>query len=70
MTEPFDLLAAATQRVNATPELQPYRDLLLEYPWPNMAAHLVWVAYSGEVAEIQGWAEACRRDEAAEGEKT
>lgn len=61
-TPEFD---TAARRVDSTPSLQPYRDLLVEYCWPNQDEHLIWVATAPE-AEIISWAEDCRRDEANE----
>lgn len=52
----------AEARVNSTPALQPFEDLLLRYGWPNTDEHAEWVATAPE-AEIISWAEAIRRDE-------
>lgn len=55
----------ATQRVDTTPELAQYRDLLLEYDWENMDEHLIWVA-TAPITEIINWCETIRRDEETE----
>ncbi|NLD44896.1 MAG: hypothetical protein GX657_15550 [Chloroflexi bacterium] len=56
----------AIARVNATPELEPYRDLFIEYDWPNQDEHYGWVA-TAPVAELIDWAKQIREDE-GEGE--
>jgi hypothetical protein len=48
-----DWLAAATARVDNTPEFQPYRYVLLEYDW-NSPEHLPWVALAPD-DEILTW---------------
>lgn len=55
----------AEVRVNLTPALQPFEDLLLRYDWPNAEEHAAWVATAPE-AEIIAWAEQIRRDEEAD----
>lgn len=51
----------AVARVDATPELAPYRDLLVEYDW-NELDHYDWVA-TAPVAELVDWAETVRENE-------
>lgn len=50
----------ARARVQNTPELQPYADII-EYDW-NDTGHYHWVA-TAPVAEILKWAEGIRADE-------
>lgn len=57
----------AEARVAQTPELQPYRDLLLDYGWTNQDEHLAWVACA-PVEVIVQWCEAIRLCEQAEAE--
>lgn len=54
----------AEQRINETPELEQYRDVLL-YDWPNRGEHLRWVL-SAPVAEIIAWRECVRAGEATD----
>lgn len=56
-------LEAATARVDSSETLSAYRDLLLDYDWPNTSDHLQWVAAAPE-AEIVAWAQGVRADEA------
>jgi hypothetical protein len=46
----------AAARIDATPELAPYRDAIL-YGWHKGAAHYEWVA-TCELAELLSWAQA------------
>ena len=46
---------AAERRVNETPELQPYRDVIFA-GWVEGIEHLDWVA-TAPVAEIVDWAQ-------------
>jgi hypothetical protein len=48
-----DLYREAERRISDTPELTPYRSILLEYRMNHK--HLNWVA-TGDVAEIVRWA--------------
>ena len=57
---------AAEARVDSTPELQPFRDLLLEYDW-NDDGHMEWVA-TAPIAEIVDWAEIIRQGEREQAE--
>ena len=45
----------ARQRVQDTPQLQPYRDVIF-YDWPEGDEHLNWIA-TAPLAEIVDWAE-------------
>ena len=58
--EPYAEMAA--DRVDATPKLRPYRDILIEYDWPNQAEHWQWVA-TASISEILDWAENIRAAE-------
>jgi hypothetical protein len=60
--ETMNTETAARQRVNATPELAVYEDIIF-YDWPNWDEHLEWVA-TAPVEEIVQWAATVRRDEA------
>ena len=51
----------ASQRVNETPALLPFRDICL-YDWPEGDDHFEWIA-TGVIAEIVSWAEAIRSGE-------
>lgn len=51
---------AAEARVNATPELDAYRDIILDTDWIE-PDHLTWVA-TAPVAEIVRWAESIAAD--------
>jgi hypothetical protein len=53
--------AAAMARIDAAPELEPYREIIL-YDWPEGAEHWAWVA-AAPVAEIVAWCEGIREDE-------
>ena len=44
-------------RVDREPELEPYRDVLIEYEWENQAEHLAWVT-TAPVEELVSWAKA------------
>ena len=46
----------AAARIDATPELEPYRDAIL-YGWHKGDAHYEWVA-TCELAELLSWAQA------------
>lgn len=52
----------ATNRVDNSDELTPYRDLLIEYDWEEGEEHLHWVA-TAPVAELVAWAKGLRQDE-------
>ncbi len=67
MTYTEALESSAEASVNANPALRPYRDILINYDWPNRDEHLAWVASAPE-AEIIAWCEEIRRDENAEAE--
>ena len=60
LEEPFAEMAA--DRVDATPSLAPYRDILIDYDWDNQADHWEWVATSDE-SEILDWAQTIRKQE-------
>jgi hypothetical protein len=48
---------AATDRVNNSPDLQPYYDILILYDWHEPESdHFRWVA-TAPIAEILTWAE-------------
>ena len=49
-----DLYRKAERRISDTPELEPYRSVLIEYDWPNWEEHIEWVA-TGDVEEILDW---------------
>lgn len=51
----------ARARVQNTPELRPYIDIIIEYDW-NDSGHYAWVA-TAPVSEILAWAEGIRADE-------
>ena len=55
----------AVARVNETPELEQYYDLLIEYDWPEGDEHYTWVA-TADVAELIDWAQTVRQDEDAD----
>lgn len=55
---------AAKARIDATPALEPYRDVIL-YDWSEGAEHWAWIA-KARVAEIVDWAEGIRKDEAVD----
>lgn len=59
----MDPIGLATERVDNDPQLSQYRDLLIEYDWPNEDEHLQWVA-TAPTTELINWAETIRRDEA------
>lgn len=59
--------AAAAERVDATPALEPYRDVIL-YEWPE-PEHFTWAA-TCDLAELVSWAEAVSEDEDATGSDT
>jgi len=52
----------AAQRIHDNPELEEYRDLLIENLWDNQDEHLDWVA-TAPISEIVAWAEDIRQDE-------
>jgi hypothetical protein len=51
----------AVARIDATPELEPYRDTIL-YDWPEGNEHYDWAA-TCDLAELVSWAEAVATDE-------
>jgi hypothetical protein len=51
----------AVARIDATPELEPYRDTIL-YDWPEGDEHYDWAA-TCDLAELVSWAEAVATDE-------
>ena len=51
----FEMRNKAEQRVDSTPELEPYRDTIM-YDWPEGDEHWQWVATT-PVQEIVDWAE-------------
>jgi len=53
----------AERRVNETPALGPYRDVIL-YDWPEGDEHWQWVQ-TAPVAEIVDWAETIESQEKA-----
>ena len=55
-------IRAAAQRVADNPELEEYRDLLIENLWDNQSDHLEWVA-TAPITEILEWAQDIREDE-------
>ena len=61
MYEDQEQYDAARARIDATPELEEYRDLIL-YDWQEGAEHWAWVA-AAPVQEIVDWAESIREDE-------
>ena len=65
MTTETSAYDRAVARVDATPELAPYRDLLVEYDWPEGDEHYLWVATT-PVAELVDWAKTVREGEADE----
>ena len=58
--KPTKLYREAEQRINDTPELEPYRELLLT-DWPEGDEHLEWVV-SAPVEELLSWARATQTD--------
>lgn len=52
----------ANDRVDAEPELTPYRDLLIEYDWDNQGEHWQWVS-TAPISEIVDWAKNIRASE-------
>lgn len=57
LEEPYGEMAS--DRVDATPELMPYTDILLESDWDDQAEHWKWVA-TADVDEIVTWAKYIR----------
>jgi hypothetical protein len=55
-----DLYAKAWRRVQKSPRLRKYEDIILQ-DWPEGDDHLRWVI-RGRVGEIVAWAEQIRRD--------
>jgi hypothetical protein len=53
----------ARQRVENSPKLQPYRDVLIDYDWCNGLDHPRWVATASE-REILDWAQTVREQAA------
>ncbi len=52
----------ATKRIDDTPELEQYRDIIL-YDWPEGEEHWEWVA-EAKLEKIVEWCESIRKDEA------
>jgi hypothetical protein len=52
----------AEKRINETPELEQYRDIIL-YDWPEGEQHWTWIAQA-KIQEIVDWCESIRQDEA------
>jgi len=57
-----DRYQAMVRKIDETPELEPYRDLIL-YDWQEEQEHYNWIMIA-PVAEIIEWAESIRCDEA------
>jgi hypothetical protein len=56
----IELHDKAQARVNATPELQPYQDILIDYhDWTDLPGHYEWVA-TEDVARILDYCETLR----------
>jgi len=53
----------AKMRIDDTPELEPYRDVIL-YDWPEGAEHWAWVA-TAPLATILDWCKGIRENERA-----
>lgn len=53
---------AMVARIDSTPELEQYRDILL-YDWQEGAEHWEW-ASTAPLAEVIDWCEGIRKDEA------
>lgn len=51
----------AAKRVDDTPALQPYKDILIDYEWDNQDEHLSWVV-TADTAEILSWCKTIDRD--------
>lgn len=60
LEEPYAEMA--DDRVSAEETLAPYRDLLIDYDWPNQGEHWEWVATAG-IREIVAWAADIRANE-------
>lgn len=52
----------ASQRVDETPALQPYRDILIDYEWDNQDEHLSWVV-TASTSELLSWCKTIRKNE-------
>ena len=52
---------AASERIDNTPELEQYRDIIL-YDWQEGAEHWSWIARA-KTEEIVAWCESIRKDE-------
>ena len=50
----------AAARIDATPALEPYRDVIL-YDWPEGDAHYTWAA-TCELPELLDWAQSVTDD--------
>lgn len=57
---------AAAARIDTTPELDAFRDVIL-HDWPEGDAHFTWAA-TCDLAELLSWAQAVARDAEEEGE--
>ena len=53
---------AAKRVVDMTPELEEYRDILLEYDWNNWDEHLQWIVATPK-SEILDWCKTVRKGE-------
>jgi hypothetical protein len=58
-----DPYARAWQRVQSSPRMRGYADILLAEGWASDEDHLRWVI-SGKMSEIVAWAEQIRGDSA------
>ena len=52
----------AADRVDGEKRLQQYRDILIEYDWPEQEEHWEWVA-TAKIDDIVDWAETIREAE-------
>ena len=57
---PKSLYRQVEERINNTPDLQPYRDVIL-YDWPEGDEHLRW-ALDADLDELIAWAEMVETD--------
>lgn len=55
-----ELEAAAHARVNASPRLRPYEEIIF-YDWADWEAHMLWIVEEG-VENIIAWAEHIKID--------
>ena len=53
--------AQAVARIDATPELEPYRNAILIYDWYEGTAHHEWAA-TASVGEIIDWAKSHKKE--------